>query len=75
MIAMALEVIVVIVLVTACVGTSWPRGAWAKAGVEPSQQRRDEYECEREAVVTAQGAAREAIWERCMRARGYDRVR
>jgi hypothetical protein len=63
------------ILATACIGTSWSRGTWVKAGVGSSEQHRDEYDCEREAVTTAQGTARAAVWERCMRARGYDRMR
>jgi hypothetical protein len=64
-----------LVILPGCVGTSWPRGTWTKAGVEPRQQRHDEYECGREAVAAAPGAARAAAWEHCLRARGYERVR
>ncbi len=66
---------VVAIAMSACIGTSWPRGTWVKPGVDPGEQRHDEYACERDAVTMAQGSARKDVWERCMHARGYVRVR
>jgi hypothetical protein len=61
--------------VQGCVGTAWPRGAWTKPGVEPGQQRRDEYECERRAVAGRAGAREAAaVYAQCMCERGYERL-
>jgi hypothetical protein len=49
------------------------RGEWVKPGVDAQQLRRDLYECERHAVTTGDREAARALFERCMRARGYAR--
>ena len=50
-------------------------GEWTKPGVELSAQRRDEYECQREAVLRhATAGERATAFAACMQARGYDRV-
>jgi hypothetical protein len=59
-------------------GACAPRvfGAWAKPAMDPREQRRDEYECAREATFAAPAdAERAAAFARCMRARGYQPVR
>jgi hypothetical protein len=61
--------------VQGCAGTAWPRGAWAKPGVEREQQRRDQYECERRAVAgRARPGGEAAVYGQCMRERGYQPV-
>jgi hypothetical protein len=49
------------------------RGEWVKPGVDTQQVRTDLYECERHAVTAGDGEAPRALFERCMRARGYAR--
>lgn len=49
------------------------RGEWVKPGVDAQQVRTDLYECERHAVTAGDGEAPRALFERCMRGRGYAR--
>jgi hypothetical protein len=57
-----------------CTASVGPWGEWTKAGVDPSGQRRDEYECQRQATLQ-RGTSPEtaAVFAACMRARGYQR--
>ena len=49
-------------------------GEWTKAGVDASVQRRDQYECQRQAVLRGGTAAvSAAVFAACMHARGYQR--
>jgi hypothetical protein len=48
-------------------------GGWVKAGLDPREQRRDEYECARHAAFAVPKAARAAAFAECMRDRGYQR--
>ena len=66
---------VALVVLAGCAATGWPRGEWTKPGVAAPVQRRDEYECEREAVRERGAAAeRAAAFAACMRARSYTRA-
>jgi hypothetical protein len=56
-----------------CADAAWHRGAWVKAGVESEQQRRDQDECERYALTSAERPA--ALYAECMRTRGYEPAR
>jgi hypothetical protein len=57
-------------------GTEWPRGQWAKPGVIREERVRDEYECERRAVILGRADRPPgALYAECMQARGYERVR
>lgn len=64
-----------LVALAGCTATTWPRGEWTKPGVAAAIQRRDEYECERAAVLR-RGTPGEtaAAFAACMRARGYTRA-
>ena len=57
-----------------CAAPAGSGGEWIKAGVAVSEQRRDEYECQRQAVLR-RGAAAETVaaFAACMHARGYQR--
>lgn len=48
------------------------RGEWVKPGVDARELRRDSYECERHAVTAGDGQSPLVLFERCMRARGYE---
>lgn len=64
-----------LVALAGCAATAWPRGEWTRPGVAAPAQRRDEYECEREAVLRRGAAAETAgAFAACMRARGYTRA-
>lgn len=69
---MLVTVSAAILLSGGCVGADWQRGTWVKPGVEPEQQRRDQYECERYAVTNAVDERRAALYAECMRTRGYE---
>jgi hypothetical protein len=67
-----LTVAAAILLSGGCAGTGWQRGTWVKPGVEPEQQRRDQYECERYAVTNRVEKQPAALYAECMRTRGYE---
>jgi hypothetical protein len=48
------------------------RGEWVKPGVDARARRHDLYECERHAVTARDAEAPHVLFERCMRARGYE---
>ena len=55
-----------------CAAPAGSGGEWTKAGVAVSEQRRDEYECRRQAVLRRGAAAEKAAaFAACMHARGY----
>jgi hypothetical protein len=61
-------------------GCAAPRvvaGTWTRPDATRTQQLRDEYECERRAVLGQQpgGLPVDRVYEECMLARGYERVR
>jgi hypothetical protein len=63
------------VTLAGCAAPAGSWGEWAKAGVDASVQRRDEYECRRQAVLRRATAADTAtVFAACMRTRGYQRV-
>ena len=57
-----------------CAAPAGLGGEWTKAGIAASEQRRDEYECQRQAVLR-RGAAAETVaaFAACMHERGYQR--
>jgi hypothetical protein len=58
-----------------CAAAAGSWGEWTKLGIDASVQRRDEYECQRQATLR-HGTAPEtaAVFGACMRARGYQRA-
>jgi hypothetical protein len=57
-----------------CAAPAGPWWEWTKAGVDASVQRRDQYECQRQAVLRGGTAAETAaVFAACMHARGYQR--
>jgi hypothetical protein len=72
----AVLALVVATLPGGCLATGWTRGTWIKPGVPREERLRDEYECQRVAVLGARAdRAREALYAECMTARGYRRPR
>lgn len=67
--------IVALAMLPGCAGVAARSGEWTRPDTAAAVQRHDEYECEREAVQrrTAAGVAT-AVFEACMRERGYARV-
>ena len=67
--------VVVGMAIAGCLQAPLTRGSWVKPGTEREHQLRDQYECERHAVLARRpGVAPEALYEQCMRARGYERA-
>jgi hypothetical protein len=64
----------ILLALAGCAAPAGSWGEWTKAGVEAPVQRRDEYECQRQAVLR-RGTATEtaAVFAACMQARGYQR--
>jgi hypothetical protein len=64
-----------LVTLAGCAAPAGSWGEWTRAGIDVSVQRRDEYECRRQAVLRrATETETAALFAACMRARGYQRV-
>jgi hypothetical protein len=70
--ARALGVLLAVLVLVGCAPTSASGGVWRQPGVSRQRQVRDEYECERQAVLSDRRAgAQAALFAACMKARGY----
>jgi len=57
------------IALTGCADVS----GWVKPGVDAKQQRRDEQECNKQAIAAAgPGSDARLFYARCMEARGYE---